>query len=146
MRNLFEMLMATIVKKATENEKMKFEDSVEEQKYSFLKKFFESHIEEDDFDKLKDNYVVLDSDSNICYFKKITFENFLGKNKVFRSASEALNMLGCERLPYHQGVQNVWCVKMPKFVDYKNIGTENKESKETVSEMDDEFHTGKFRT
>jgi len=34
----FEMLMAALVKKAVENDKMKFEDSVEEQKYTFLKK------------------------------------------------------------------------------------------------------------
>jgi hypothetical protein len=33
---------------------------------------------------------------------------------------------------------------MPKFVDYKVV--EKKETKKTVSEMDDEFHTGKFRT
>jgi len=142
----FEMLMSALVKKAVENDNMKFEDSVEEQKYSFLKKFFESHIEEDDFDKLKDKYVVLDSETNICYFKKITFEDFLGKNKVFRSAAEALNMLGCERLDYHQGVKNVWFVKMPKFVDYKNISNESTDNKKTVSEMDDDFHTGKFRT
>jgi hypothetical protein len=142
----FEMLMAALVKKAVENDKMKFEDSVEEQKYTFLKKFFESHIEEDDFDKLKDKYVVLDSETNICYFKKITFEDFLGKNKVFRSSAEALNMLGCERLDYHQGVKNVWFVKMPKFVDYKNIGNAPKGNEKTVSEMDDDFHTGKFRT
>jgi hypothetical protein len=139
------MLMAALVKKAVENEKMKFEDTLGEEKYNFLKKFFESHIEEDDFDKLKDNYVVLDSETNTCYFKKITFENFLGKNKVFRSATEALNMLGCERLDYHEGVKNVWQVQMPKFVDYKTTQT-NTNDKKVVSEMDDEFHTGKFRT
>ena len=40
--------------------------------------------------------------------------------------------------------KNVWSVEMPKFVDYKK--SENKVSKKTVSEMDDEFHTGKFKT
>ena len=79
-------------------------------------------------------------------FPNYTSEDFLGKNKVFRSAAEALNMLGCERLDYHQGVKNVWFVKMPKFVDYKNIGNESTDNKKTVSEMDDDFHTGKFRT
>ena len=44
-----------------------------------LKKFFESHIEQDNYDKLKDGYVVLDTSSNICYFKKITFEKFRAK-------------------------------------------------------------------
>ncbi len=33
---------------------------------------------------------------------------------------------------------------MPKFVDYKVV--DKKETTKTVSEMDDEFHTGKFRT
>ena len=140
----FEMLMSTIVKTAVENERMKFEDTMNEEKYNFLKKFFESHIEEDDFDKLQDNYVVLDSSKNVCYFKKITFEKFLGNDKTFKSASEALNLLGCERLEYHEGVKNVWWVQMPKFVNYKK--TEKKVSKKTVSEMDDEYHTGKFRT
>ena len=40
----FEMLMATLVRKAVENEKMKFKDTLDEEKYNFLKKFFESHI------------------------------------------------------------------------------------------------------
>ena len=126
---------------------MKFEDNIGEQRYSFLKKFFENHIEEDDFKKLKDNYVVLDSETNVCYFKRITFENFLGKNKVFRSANEAFNLLGCERLDYHpgSGEKNVWYVTMPKFVDYKSAAPEPKKQNQP-SEMDDEFHTGKFRT
>ena len=140
----FEMLMATLVRKAVENASMKFKDTLDEEKYNFLKKFFESHIEEDDFEKLKDNYVILDSSSNICYFKKITFEKFLGSDKTFKSASEALNLLNCDRLDYHEGVKNVWSVMMPKFVDYKVA--DKKETTKTVSEMDDEFHTGKFRT
>jgi len=136
--------MATLVRKAVENEKMKFKDTLDEEKYNFLKKFFESHIEEDDFEKLQDNYVVLDSKTNICYFKKITFEKFLGSDKTFKSASEALNLLSCSRLDYHEGVKNVWSVMMPKFVDYKVA--EKKETNQTPSEMDDAFHTGKFRT
>jgi len=34
---------------------------------------------------------------------------------------------------------------MPKFVDYKSAAPEPKKKSEP-SEMDDEFHTGKFRT
>ena len=142
----FEMLISTLVKKAVENEKMKFEDTLGEEKYNFLKKFFESHIEEDDFEKLQDNYVILDSKSNICYFKKITFEKFLGNNKTFKSAAEALNLLSCQRLDYHEGVKNVWSVQMPTFVDHKKINNNTKPKNKPVSEMDDEFHTGKFRT
>jgi hypothetical protein len=55
-----------------------------------------------------------------------------------------LNLLNCDRLDYHEGVKNVWSVMMPKFVDYKVA--DKKETIKTVSEMDDEFHTGKFRT
>jgi hypothetical protein len=33
---------------------------------------------------------------------------------------------------------------MPKFVEYKVV--EKKETNQTPSEMDDDFHTGKFRT
>ena len=49
-----------------------------------------------------------------------------GKNKVFRSANEAFNLLGCERLEYHpgSGEKNVWYVTMPKFVDYKPTPSE----------------------
>ena len=62
---------------------------------------------------------MLDSKTNVCYFKKITFEKFLGNDKTFKSASEAMHLLGCERIDYHEGVKNVWSVEMPKFVDYK---------------------------
>ena len=55
-----------------------------------------------------------------------------------------MNLLNCDRLDYHEGVKNVWSVMMPKFVDYKVA--DKKETTKTVSEMDDEFHTGKFRT
>ena len=141
----FELMLREIVTQAVENDKMKFEDTLGEEKYTFLKKFFESHIEEDDYEKLKDNYVVLDSKTNTCYFRRITFEKFLGNDKTFKSVSEALNLLGCERLEYHEGVKNVWKVEMPTFVDHKKI-KENKITKDTTSEMDDEYHTGKFRT
>ena len=55
-----------------------------------------------------------------------------------------MQLLGCDRLDYYEGVNNVWSVMMPKFVDYKEV--KKKENKKTVSEMDDEYHTGKFRT
>ena len=66
---------------------------------------------------------------------------------MFRSANEAFNLLGCERLDYHpgSGEKNVWYVTMPKFVDYKSAAPEPKKQNQP-SEMDDEFHTGKFRT
>ncbi len=139
----FELMLREIVTQAVENDKMKFEDTLGEEKYTFLKKFFEAHIEEDDYEKLKDNYVVLDSKTNTCYFRRITFEKFLGNDKTFKSASEALSLLGCERLEYHEGVKNVWKVEMPSFVDHGKI---KQKIKDKTSEMDDEYHTGKFRT
>lgn len=141
----FELMLREIVTQAVENNQMKFEDTLGEEKYTFLKKFFESHIEEDDYEKLKDNYVVLDSKTNTCYFRRITFEKFLGNDKTFKSPSEALSLLGCERLEYHEGVKNVWKVEMPSFVDHGKIKQKQKKIN-TTSEMDDEYHTGKFRT
>ena len=66
----------------------------EEEKYNTLKKFFESHIEQDNYDKLKDGYVVLDTSSNICYFKKITLDKFIKKNaaRIFNTTTEVLQV------------------------------------------------------
>ena len=141
----FEMLMKSIVEKSVESTEHKYTDTVEEEKYETLKKFFESHIEQDRFEKLKDGYVVLDSNTNICYFKKITIANFLNKSgtRTFANPMAALRMLDCKKLDYHEGEKNVWSVKMPEFVKHKTI---KKKVKEDVSEMDDEYHTEKFRT
>ena len=67
----FEMLMKSIVEKAVESTDHQYSDTVEEERYSVLKDFFESHIEQDKFEKLKDGYVVLDSKTNICFFRKV---------------------------------------------------------------------------
>ena len=75
----FELLMKTIVDKSIESTDHQYKDTVEEERYSVLKDFFESHIEQDKFEKLKDGYVVLDSKTNICYFKKLTLDRFLKK-------------------------------------------------------------------
>ena len=54
----------------------------------------EEHLENlanhlsDKFDKLKDGYVVLDSKSNLCYFKKLTLDKFIKK-----SATKVLNQM-----------------------------------------------------
>ena len=54
------------------------------------------------------------------YASKKAKPNFAKQEtKTFKSASEALNLLNCGRLDYHEGVKNVWSVMMPKFVDYK---------------------------
>ena len=142
----FELLLREIVVRAQENVQMKYEDTLEEEKYTFLKDFFENHIEEDDFDKLKDNYVILDSKTNECYFRKITLERFHGNKKIFKSVKEALDVLSCQRLEYHEGVKNVWKVQMPDFVEHMKIKSKQDKQTKDVTEMDDDYHTGKFRT
>mgnify|MGYP000333037584 CR=1 FL=1 len=142
----FELLLRELVVRAQENVLMKYEDTLEEEKYTFLKDFFENHIEEDDFDKLKDNYVILDSKTNECYFRKITLERFHGNKKIFKSIKEALDVLNCERLEYHEGVKNVWKVQMPEFVEHMKIKSKQDNKNKEPTEMDDDYHTGKFRT
>ena len=140
----FELLMKGIVEKAVENKEHTYEDTLEEERYKVLKDFFESHVEQDKFTKLKDGYVVLDSKTNICYFKKITLDQFLKKKaaKVFNTTADAIRLLGCKRKDYHEGEKNVWHVEMPDFVNHQAIKfkTNNKD----LTEMDDKYHD-KFR-
>ena len=49
----FELLMKGVVEKSQENKDHLYEDTVEEERYRVLKDFFESHIEQDKFNKLK---------------------------------------------------------------------------------------------
>ena len=139
----FELLMKTIVDKAVESTDHQYKDTVEEERYSVLKDFFESHIEQDKFEKLKDGYVVLDSKTNICYFKKLTLDRFLKKNaaRTFNTTTDALRMLGCDRVDYKEGEKNVWHVEMPNFVSHQSI---KKKFDKDVSEMDEGYHD-KFR-
>jgi len=143
----FELLLKELTARAIENEKMKFIDTVDEEKYNVLKSFFEKTLEEDDFAKLKDGYVVLDSKTQICYFKRSTLEHYIKSHatKIFNNTMDALHYLGCERHEYYQGEKNIWFVTMPKFVNYVDIKP-TKSTKKKVSELDDEFHRGKFRT
>ena len=138
----FELLMKTIVDKSEESTDHQYTDTVEEERYSVLKDFFESHIEQDKFEKLKDGYVVLDSKTNTCYFKKLTLDRFLKKNaaRTFNTTADALRMLGCKRADYKEGEKNVWFVDMPDFVSHQSIKPKDKNS----TEMDEEHHD-KFR-
>tara|TARA_A100001391_G_scaffold6115_1_gene3887 strand:- start:1943 stop:3517 length:1575 start_codon:yes stop_codon:yes gene_type:complete len=142
----FELLMKGIVEKAEESKEHTYEDTLEEERYTVLKDFFESHIEQDKYDKLKDGYVVLDSKSNLCHFKKLTLDRFLKKkaNGVFNTTADALRMLNCKRKDYHEGEKNVWYVEMPDFVNHQAI--KKKVNDKQVSEMDEQYHTDKFRT
>ena len=49
--------MKGIVDQAEESVEHMYSDTLEEERYSVLKDFFESHIEQDKFNKLKDGYV-----------------------------------------------------------------------------------------
>ena len=136
--------MKSIVEKAVESTDHKFADTIDEERYTVLKDFFESHIEQDRFNKLKDGYVVLDSKSNICYFKKSTLDRFLKRNasKSFTTTTSALRLLGCKRADYKEGEKNVWFVDMPDFVEHKSL---RKPKKDEGSEMDNDYHD-KFKT
>ena len=145
----FELLLKELTARAIENEKMKFTDTIDEEKYNTLKSFFEKTIEEDDFSKLKDGYVVLDSKTRICYFKRSTLEYYIKAHatKIFSSTMDALHYLGCERHEYYQRKKNIWYVQMPEFINHVEIKSTNNTKKEPT-ELDDEYHTGtgKFRT
>jgi hypothetical protein len=143
--NPFDLLMQRLVESAVEDKRHLYQDTVEEKKYGLLKDFFEAHIEQDKFDKLKEEQ------TNMCYFKKETLEKFLAKknNGLFKSASQALKMLGCVHSDYLTGhtdvpksdKRNIWSVEMPEFVSYRKA---KPKIKDTVSEMDEAYHD-KFR-
>ena len=141
----FELLMKHIVETAEEHKDLKYADTVEEQQYQTLKDFFEKTIEQDKFDKLKDGYTVVDTKTNMIYFKRITLQSFLDKQakSPFRNVAQALKLLNCNKHEYHEGEKNVWYVEMPEFVSHQVI-TKKTNGKDTVTEMDDEFHS-KFR-
>jgi hypothetical protein len=66
--NPYEVMLSALMKRFVENEHFNYNDIVEDERYQTLKDFFEDKIEQDDFDKLKDGYIVLDSKTNICIF------------------------------------------------------------------------------
>lgn len=129
-----------------ENDHFKYIDLVEDERYQTLKDFFEDKLEEDDFSKLKDGYIVIDSKTNICYFTRSTIDRWLKdkKSKVFNSTIDALRLLNCTRLEYYMGQKNVWSVLMPKFINYNSTKKTNGKTN-NLTEMDNEYHTGKFR-
>lgn len=146
--NPYEVMLSALMKRFKENEHFNYDDIVEDERYQTLKDFFEDKIEVDDFDKLKDGYIVQDSKTSICYFTRSTIDKWLKdkKSKVFNSTIDALRLLNCTRLEYHKGVKNVWNTVMPKFINHQPLNKNNGKSKNVITEMDDEYHTGKFRT
>jgi hypothetical protein len=144
--NPYETMLSELMKRFKENVHFNYVDTVEDERYQTLKDFFEDKIEVDDFDKLKDGYIVLDSQTYICYFTRATIDKWLKdkKNKVFNSTIDALRLLNCTRLEYHKGVKNVWSVVMPKFINHESIKKSNGKVN-NITEMDNDYHTGKFR-
>ena len=142
---LYDLLMKELVSRASSNVNFEFEETLADERYKTLKDFFEDKLEQDDFTKLKDGYVVLDSKKKIIYFKRITMENWLKekKSKVFQSSKEAMKLLNCVRHGYIEGQKNIWSVELPEFMfDSLEIKKPNPKS---VSEMDEQYHVGKFR-
>jgi len=144
--NPYEVMMSSLMKLFKENDHFKYIDLVEDERYQTLKDFFEDKIEEDDFSKLKDGYIVIDSKTNICYFTRSTIDRWLKdkKSKVFNSTIDALRLLNCTRLEYYKGEKNVWSVLMPKFINH-DIRKKTNGKTNNLTEMDNEYHTGKFR-
>ena len=101
-------------------------------------------INTSEFNKLKDGYVVLDTSSNICYFKKITLDKFIKKNaaRIFNTTTDALRLLGCRRKDYHEGEKNIWHVTLPEFISHESI---KPKTKDQITELDEAYHD-KFRT
>ena len=146
--NMWDLFLDALVKKAEESDEFNYAETLEDMRYQTLKEFFEDTIEQDDFKKLKDGYVVLDSKTNVCYFKRTTLDNWMKKkmNKAFNNSMEALRLLNCKRLEYHEGEKNIWAVDMPEFINHQEIKKHKPKKKDNaVTEMDDEYHTGKFR-
>jgi transposase len=83
----------------------------------------------------------------MCYFKRSTLEHYIKSHatKIFNSTMDALHYLGCERHAYWEGEKNIWYVQMPEFVSHVGV-TPTKKTKKETSELDDEYHTEKFRT
>ena len=148
----FELLMKAILSNAKEDENMKYEDSVEETRYTVLKQFFESFMTQDNFEKLKDGYIIVEKDKDTnkdyCYFKKNTLDKFLKKsNKDFSNSNEAIKILKCERLDYYKNEKNVWKVEMPDFVkNEKQTMPQTTTAQQPLTELDESYHTGQFRT
>jgi len=142
---LYDLLMKELVTRAISNVNFEFEETLADERYKTLKDFFEDKLEQDDFSKLKDGYVVLDSKKNILYFKRITMENWLKekKSKVFSSSKEAMKLLNCVRHEYVSGQKNIWSVAMPEFM-FDSLEIKKPKTK-SVSEMDEQYHVGKFR-
>lgn len=145
--NVWDLFLDGFVKKADESNDFNYQEMVEDIRYQTLKEFFEDTIEQDDYKKLKDGYVVLDSKTNVCYFKRTTLDNWMKKkmNKAFNNSMEALRLLNCKRLEYHEGEKNIWAVDMPEFINHQTVRTQKRKKENNVSEMDDDYHTGKFR-
>ena len=145
---VWDLFLDGLVKKAEESDEFNYLETLEDMRYQTLKEFFEDTIEQDDFRKLKDGYVVLDSKTNVCYFKRTTLDNWMKKkmNKAFNNSMEALRLLNCKRLEYHEGEKNIWAVDMPEFINHQEIKKHKPKKVDTsLTEMDDDYHTGKFR-
>jgi hypothetical protein len=145
---IWDLFLDGLVKKAEESDEFNYLETLEDMRYQTLKEFFEDTIEQDDFKKLKDGYVVLDSKTNVCYFKRTTLDNWMKKkiNKAFNNSMEALRLLNCKRLEYHEGEKNIWAVDMPEFINHQEIKKHKPKRVDTsLTEMDDGYHTGKFR-
>ena len=148
--NPFEMLVQGLFDKAKENTDAKYEDTLEDTVFSFKKKFFETHLIVDDFDQLKNNYLVREEIDNkdFIYFKKSTLDEFVKRssNKLFANSQEALQAMQCIKVDYHKNQKNLWKMELPDFKSKKEKETKKETPKQnTLTELDDEYHAQQFR-
>jgi hypothetical protein len=147
----FEMLMAALIANSKPSEKVKYEDTLADVRYSVLKEFFEKYMVLDDFEKLKDGYIVREEENgqDYCYFKKNTLDGFIKKlsGKIFSNSLEAITLLGCEKLDYYKGEKNIWKVALPDFTKKEKRTEPTVQSKQgNLTELDDAYHAQQFRT
>jgi hypothetical protein len=149
--NPFEMLANGLLDKGKSNEAVTYEDAIADARYSVLKKFFEIHMVVDDFDELKNGYLVREEveGKTYLYFKKSTLDEFIKKsaNKVFSNSLEAIDLLGCIRVDYYKNQKNIWKVEAPDFMNKeKTIHKKETNTQQTLTELDDAYHAQQFRT
>ena len=148
--NPFEMLANGLLDKGKSNEAVTYEDAIADARYSVLKKFFEIHMVVEDFDELKNGYLVREEieGKTYLYFKKSTLDEFIKKsaNKIFSNSLEAIDLLGCIRVDYYKNQKNIWKVEAPDFMNKEKIIKKETNTQQPLTELDDAYHAKQFRT
>lgn len=141
----FELLMSGIVSRANEHKDLAQAEVNHEVKMAALRDFFDKNWEQSKIEDASKGYVIKLKNTNLVYFKQTTFYTWYKKNAVhlFDSAKEAMLFLNCKKIPYIDGVKNLWCVEDP-FINEDEEHDKKQNGKNVLTEMDNEYHE-KFR-